>query len=172
MKNLFLLIVLIVCVSCLQNTKNADKTGENKTENNLDCKPEDILILTRKDMETEFFRKLDAVISKQYPEEKEKQTIDITPELLNQFLRDLNINTLKNDSVFQKKYGVKLTSENTETRNESNTMELMYFPQDCTYRLSVNNYYETNEFSDERSVSYSFKIENGHVTAFRRQEAG
>ena len=171
MKNVLVFIALLVFLSCLKNAKNTEEANE-KIENKLtgNCNLENILLLTHKEQEIIFFQKLDSLVLKQYPEGKE--AIDITPELLSRFLSDLEINNLKNDSVFRKKYIVKLTPESLETFHESNNIELMYFPKDCAYRLSVNNYYETKEYADEGSVSYSFKIENGSIKDFKRQEAG
>ena len=174
MKTCSLLIILMIAFSCNRNTSKPNLTIESQAEKNnvSTCEASDIFALQEKSNEELFFRQLDSKIKTQYPVIDEKLSAEITPALLTEFLKELNLENLENNAGYQKKIPIKLTPAKLKTKIETNTIELIFFPQECSYRLSILTYYETDEFSDENSVSYSFKILNNKITDFERQEAG
>ena len=172
----YFILILTLIVSCSNNTnqKELDKPKENfkVTKNrNKDCRPLNILMLKEKDVKTLFFQKLDSTVNKQYLGKK-KESVDLSQELLEIFLNDLDTKIFPENLIFQKKYKAKFVIEDIQSKNESTTIELSYFQEDCFYRMCILNYFETDEYSDESSVIYFFKIENKQITNFGRQEAG
>lgn len=128
-------------------------------------------MLKKKVLNTSFFQKLDSVITIQYPNIQQKESIDINADLLDVFLNDIDISTLESDRIFMKKYKYNLVPKKIHVLNYFNTIEIQYY-NNCEFRLVIINYYETEEFSDEGNVSYSFKIENNQIKKIKRQEAG
>lgn len=174
MKCFILILTLIVSCSNDPNQKKLDQPKENLkvTKNrNKTCRPLDILMLKEKDVKTLFFQKLDSTVNKQYLGKK-KESVDLTQELLEIFLNDLDTKFFSRNLIFQKKYKAKFVIEDKQSKNDSTTIELSYFQEDCFYRMAILNYYETEEYADESSVIYFFKIENKQITNFGRQEAG
>ena len=149
---------------------SADLQVDKDSENNCDVK--DIVFLNQNEGHKSFIKTLDSTVQKQYPAGKEITSPELNTEILTQFLNDLNLENFDETFKFQKKYNLKLTPKSVQTLNEINIIELVYYPKECSYRLSINCSYETEDYSDESSVIYFFKIVDGKLKDFARQEAG
>ena len=137
------------------------------------CYENQIFTLKDKQSQESFFKQLNLVISKQYPPNKEKEILDITPQILNQFINDIDKTTFSLTKSFTKEYKFNLVpNQYSNSKDYKNTISITFDEKECTYRLTLINFYQTDEWSDETSIVYSFRILYGEIIDFRRQEAG
>ena len=178
MKNLLFILSFFILNSCTKSSgiseNSINKIAKKEALSSLNeyCTSNDIALLTKKDIRLLFFEKLDSTLQKQYQHEKEKTSPELNGKILDQFLEDIDLKYFEQNFQFQKKYEFKLTPKSIHTLKEFNTIELLYYPNDCSFRLSIICFYVTKEFSDESSVVYIFKIKNNKLLDFKRQEAG
>ncbi len=99
---------------------------------------------------------------------KIQKNLDITYEMLFDFLKDIDKKKFSTTNNFEKTY-----NENTgKEKSHKYTIMLTFYPSECGYRLVVNHFIEAKEWSDEISVIYSFRILDDRIVDFVRQEAG
>lgn len=199
MKKNVILILCLFLVSCKNDTKiaaiekqvylsnNSTKTESKKITNN--CSVDDFLLLRKKDVQQDFFKKMDSIFVVQYPNKKDREnTINVTPEILNRYLKDINEQSLRDSLVVfndvtlaNKEYNFKFIPKSFhqwKTSNYKNTIYIRYSPNHCSFGLYIN-YSCIIDFEDEEDkvieehlIFYHFKIVNGKIVDFGRNEVG
>lgn len=135
------------------------------------CTANAVCLLQNTEGRNSFFAKLDSVLQIQYPKSDNlDKPQDITADLLTTFFKDLDTASFYANNTFSKEYA--FDTSNVKSLKNRKSIELTFDESTCSFRLVIINYYETEEYSDESSIVYSFSIADGKITSFVRQEAG
>jgi hypothetical protein len=95
--------------------------------------------------------------------------------MLQQFLQDIDIDLLSKSNSFERAYFFKIAPPQfSDSKKCKDLIKIQYFPKSCTFRLVIDNVYlvEKTECIGGSQVVYSFKIVNGRLSDFWRDEAG
>jgi len=141
------------------------------------CSAKDFLLLRDKVTQSDFFRQRDSVRKIQYPlgDQDTCNSVDITKNMLQQFLKDIDINLLLKTNTFESTYFFNIAPPQfSDSKKCKDIIRLQYFPSSCTFRLVIDNVYlvENTDCIGGSQVVYSFKIVNGRLSDFWRNEAG
>lgn len=204
MKILLLTLGLLSFVSCKQKTKNQTIIKieqENRTDTLVSIKEKiedslnitDFLLLRKKSIQRDFFKKIDSTFAIQFPtNEDKKRSLNITPKMLNIYLNDISEVDFKDsisivENTFAKRtYRFKLVPKEIEkiykTSDYKTIFQLNYFPNDGYRFVIMISYFihfeedDDNEVEkgvmEEHMILYYFKIINGKIVDFGRNEAG
>jgi len=148
-----------------------------KTEAN-NCSGEIIDFLKLKDngLQIDFFSKLDSIRKVQYPANDQETSImfDLSPEYLNKFLVDIDIDSLSVKNQFEKEYHFNIAPlDFTDSEICKDKIAVSFDVKDCSFRLNIyNTFLVEPNWCTESMVVYGFKIKNDKVVDFWRQEAG
>ncbi len=160
----------------LEVEKTISKNPEKIEPESCEGQSVDFLILEDERVQADFFSKLDSIRKIQYPDDDRKMSImvDITPEYLNKFLTDLDQDTLMVKKGFDKEYHFDIAPQGyTDPKICMDRIEVGFDEEKCTFRLKVfNTFLVQADWCTESMVVYGFKIENGNLVDFWRQEAG
>jgi len=141
-----------------------------------DCSPTDFTKLKDKKLQDNFFTQLDSVKKVQYPKNDQdtKNAVDLTPKMLNQFLKDFNLETFKKTGIYENYYFFNISPPQfKDSKICKDKISVQYFSESCTYRMIVENVYIVeNNCIGGQQVSYNFKIIKNKIVDFGRDEAG
>lgn len=199
-----LIIVCLFLISCKNDTKilknsissiEKNYVVEDLMENEQNketssCSVDDFLLLRKKSIQQDFFKKLDSVFAIQYPNIKDREnSINITPKILNTYLNDINEQSLRDSVVVfedvtlaNKEYNFKFIPQSFKqwkTSNYKNNIYIRYSAKNCSFGLYINyscliDFEEKDEenVAEEHLIFYHFRIINGKIVDFGRNEAG
>jgi hypothetical protein len=143
---------------------------------NHDCSSTDITKLNDKKLQVDFFTRLDSVRKAQYPnnDQDTNNSVDLTPKLLQLFLKDINLETLKKNGRYDAFYFFNISPPQFKDSKEcKDRISLRYFPESCMFRIEVENVYLVErDCIGGSQVSYGFKIVKDKIVDFGRNEAG
>ena len=152
-----------------QNSKEIDSA-------NYYGKAIDILKLKEPLLQKEFFRELDSIKDLQYPEndQEECNNVDITSELLNTFLGDINTSTFQEKGEFECFYNFNIACPGfSDSEICKDKISIQFFESSCNFRMVIENCYMVEgSCIGGAQVVYTFKIIDGKVINFGRNEAG
>ena len=165
--NYILPSLVFLCFTCQPIT--AQKAQE--------CKLKVFLSLKSKNLQADFFRKINSVTAVQYPKSK-AQTVNITPAILNKYLSDIekDLSTQVADTTtFERTYHYKLVPPEfaKQASNAKNKIYISFYPKGCvvTLHLLYSYYLKEHDVVVESSVIYHFTIINGKIVNFGRDES-
>ena len=165
--NYILPLLVFLCFTCQPITAQ-------KAEG---CKVKNILLLKNKNLQADFFRKINSVTAVQYPKSK-AQTVNITPAILNKYLSDIekDLSTQVADTTtFERTYHYKLVPPEfaKQASNAKNKIYLSFYPKSCDFTLHLlySYYLKEHDVVVESSVIYYFTIINGKIANFGRDES-
>lgn len=134
----------------------------------------DFLKLANKNIQTDFFHQLDSIRKVQYPQNNQDTAIfvDLTPALLDRFLRDMNKNEFSKTGKFKKEYYFSIAPPKyTDSKECKDAISITFDKKTCSYLLVIYNVFPA-DWCQESSVIYGFKIIENRISNFRRNEAG
>lgn len=198
MKNVIHILLLLTFIGCHQTDNRAtesipvvetetlevlsEPTQESQKENNIlkkessNCSARNFTNLKHEELQSAFFKQLNSVRTSQYPNNDQLVNImvDLTPEYLNQFLKDLKIDSLEQNNYFVKEYHFKIAPpEYTDPEICKDQIIVSYDSIACAFTLLINNTFLVQpDWCAESSVIYTFRINGNRISYFRRQEAG
>ena len=165
--NYILPLLVFLCFTCQPIT--AQKAQE--------CKLKVFLSLKSKNLQADFFRKINSVTAVQYPKSK-AQTVNITPAILNKYLSDIekDLSTQVADTTtFERTYHYKLVPPEfaKQASNAKNKIYLSFYPKSCDFTLHLlySYYLKEDDVVVESSVIYYFTIIDGKIANFGRDES-
>ena len=137
-------------------------------------KASDILQLKLPVIQKSFFRQLDSMLKIQYPNNDQEKDIfvDLKPNMLNQFLSDLDTNLLIKKGAFDKSYHFNIAPpmyKDTKTCSDQITLE--YDVHSNYFSLIISNRFYA-EWCQESAVRYFFILTKKKVILLDRTEAG
>lgn len=165
--NHILLLLVFLCFTC------QPVRGQKAEE----CKLKVFLSLKSKNLQADFFRKIDSVTAVQYPKGK-AQTVNITPAILNRYLNDIE-KDLSQQSVgkmiAERTYHYKLVPPEfaKQASNAKNKIYISFYPKGCVFTLHLlySYYLKEHDVVVESSVIYYFTIIDGKIANFGRDES-
>lgn len=134
----------------------------------------DFLKLTDKTIQADFFHKLDSIRKVQYPKNDQDTAIfvDLTPKLMDIFIKDLNKDELNKTGSFEKEYNFNIAPPKYKDSKECiDKISLSFDKETCSFRLVIFNEFFA-EWCQESSVFYGFQINGDKILDFGRNEAG
>ena len=141
------------------------------------CNLKVFLSLKSKNLQADFFRKIDSATAVQYPKGK-AQTVNITPAILNKYLSDIEkaLSTQVADTTtFERTYHYKLVPPEfaKQANNTKNKIYISFYPKGCDFTLHLlySYYLKEHDVVVESSVIYYFTIINGKIVNFGRDES-
>lgn len=156
--------------------KSMEKDSEQVTFTTCMGKTEDFLKLRDKELQIDFFSKLDSVRKVQYPNNDQETSIivDLTPEYLTEFLADINLGSLIANRQFEKEYHFNIAPKDyIDPEICKDKIAVSFDAGNCSFRLNVyNTFLVEPDWCTESVVVYGFNIENDKIVDFWRQEAG
>ena len=165
--NYILPLLVFLCFTCQPITAQ-------KAEG---CKVKNILLLKNKNLQADFFRKINSVTAVQYPKSK-AQTVNNTPAILNKYLSDIekDLSTQVADTTtFERTYHYKLVPPEfaKQASNAKNKIYISFYPKGCVFTLHLlySYYLKEHDVVVESSVIYHFTIINGKIVNFGRDES-
>lgn len=136
----------------------------------------DFLKLKYKNLQSEFFGKIDSIRTVQYPNNHQEISImdDMTPEYLNKFLADINLDSLSKNNQFEQEYHFNIAPEDfTDPDICKDKIEVSFNDKDGSFRLSIYNTFLVElDWCTESMVIYGFSIKEDKIINFWREEAG
>lgn len=166
--NHILSLLVFLCFTCQSIT--AQKVQE--------CNLKVFLSLKSKNLQADFFRKINSITAVQYPKSK-AQTVNITPSILNRYLNDIENNLSQqpiDEIIAERTYHYKLVPPEfaKQASNAKNKIYIRFYPKGCDFTLHLlySYYLKEHDVVVESSVIYYFTIINGKIVNFGRDEAG
>ncbi|WP_196889877.1 hypothetical protein [Aureivirga sp. CE67] len=139
-------------------------------------KIEDFLNLKDKELQEDFFSKLDSIRKVQYLNNDQDTSImvDLTPEYLIEFLADISLDSLTANKQFEKEYHFNIApKEYTDPQICKDKIAVRFDAENCSFRLKIyNTFLVEPDWCTESMVVYGFKIKNDKIVDFWRQEVG
>ena len=202
MKNLIYILTLLILFGCGNSDKKDNQIASDRMEfipkpdkdlrekyeksiiegseqiDSIICsgRAVDILKLKEKELQIEFFLKLDSIKKLQYPDKDQDtcNSVDLTPALLNKILKDINGMTLQEKGVFTSFYNFNIACPGfTDSEVCKDKVSIHFFEESCCFRIVIeNSYMVEGDCIGGSQVVYGFKIDNGRIIDFGRQEAG
>lgn len=168
--NLRFVIFVLFVIAC----KSVDKPTIN--DDSETCQASDFLKLQDEKLQNIFFQQLDSTTHIQYPNnDQEKEImIDLTPNLLMQFLRDVDKTALLKTGRFEKEYHFNIAPKGfSDPETCKDKISIEFYPQNCSYRMMIwNTFLAEPDWCAESQVIYNFEINNDKITGLTRNEAG
>jgi hypothetical protein len=198
MKHLITIFIIFSLFSCAQNQEKVTVTGADSIEltaesdNNLKEVPVEskagtqtdsgscdktaleFVKLNNKNTRADFFHQLDSVRKAQYPNNDHEPAIfvDLTPKLLDKFLKDLNKDQLVKTGNFDKEYYFKIAPlQFSDSKKCKDKISITFYKETCSFILVIHNEFFA-EGCQESSVTYGFQINGDKISDFARNEAG
>ncbi len=134
----------------------------------------DILILLDQKNQADFFHQLDSLRRSQYPDNDQDTAIffDITPKLLNRFLRDLNKDQLIKTGKFEKVYYFNIAPAGyKDSKKCTDKISLRFSKETCSFHITIFNEFFA-EWCQESTVSYIFQVKGNKISFLDRYETG
>ena len=165
--NHILLLLVFLCFTCQSIT--AQKAQE--------CNLKVFLSLKSKNLQADFFRKIDSITAVQYPKSK-AQTVNITPAILNKYLSDIEKDLSQqpiDEIIAERTYHYKLVPPEfaKQASNAKNKIYISFYPKGCVFTLHLlySYYLKEHDVVVESSVIYYFTIIDGKIVNFGRDES-
>lgn len=165
--NYILPLLVFLCFTCQPITAQ-------KAEG---CKVKNILLLKNKNLQADFFRKINSVTAVQYPKSK-AQTVNITPAILNKYLSDIEKDLSQqpiDEIIAERTYHYKLVPPEfaKQANNAKNKIYISFYPKGCVFTLHLlySYYLKEHDVVVESSVIYHFTIIDGKIANFGRDES-
>jgi hypothetical protein len=156
--------------------KSISKDSEQIDSTNCTGNTVDFLKLKDKELQVDFFSKLDSIRKVQYPDNDQETSImvDLTPEYLIKFLTDIDSDSLTANNQFEKEYHFNIAPKDyTDPEVCKDKIAVSFDVKNCSFRLNVyNTFLVEPDWCTESMVVYGFKISNGRIIDIWRQEAG
>jgi len=198
MRHLIIISTIFLLIGCADNQKKETpiasdrlelipEPDKNLKEEHLESKADtqidstscdktalDFLKLANKNIQTDFFHQLDSIRKVQYPKNDQETAIfvDLTPKLLDKFLRDLNKDEFSKTGNFEKEYNFNIAPPKyTDSKECKDKISITFDKRTCSFRLVINNEFFA-EWCQESTVIYGFKINGNKISDFGRNEAG
>jgi len=166
--NHILPLLVFLCFTCQSIT--AQKAQE--------CNLKVFLSLKSKNLQTDFFKKIDSVTAVQYPEGK-APTVNITPKILNRYLNDIEKDLSQQPigkKIVERTYHYNLVPPEfaQQASNTKNKIYLSFYPKSCDFTLHLlySYFLKEHDVVVESLVIYYFTIIDGKIANFGRDEAG
>jgi hypothetical protein len=166
--NYILPLLVFLCFTCQSIT--AQKVQE--------CNLKVFLSLKSKNLQADFFRKINSITAVQYPKSK-AQTVNITPSILNRYLNDIENNLSQqpiDEIIVERTYHYKLVPPEfaQQASNTKNKIYLSFYPKSCDFTLHLlySYFLKEHDVVVESLVIYYFTIIDGKIANFGRDEAG
>jgi len=202
MKNLIYILTVLIFFGCGNSEKKETTTNSDRMElvpepdkdlgeeyeksivkdsgqiNSSTCKGKtvDFLKLKNKELQADFFSKLDSIRKVQYPDNDQETSImvDLTPEYLIKFLNDIDLDSLKVNKEFEEGYHFNIAPKDyTDPEVCKDKIAVSFEVENCSFRLNIyNTFLVEPNWCTESMVVYGFKIKNDKIVDFWRQEAG
>lgn len=134
----------------------------------------EFLKLANKNIQIDFFHQLDSIRKVQYPKNDQDTTIfvDLSPNLLDKFIRDLNKVVFSKTGNFEKEYDFNLAPPKyTDSKECKDKISITFDKRTCSFQLVIYNKFFA-EWCQETTVIYGFKINTNKISNFGRNEAG
>ena len=165
--NYILPLLVFLCFTCQPIT--AQKAQE--------CKLNVFLSLKSKNLQADFFRKIDSVTAAQYQEGK-APTVNITPAILNKYLSDIEKDLSQqpiDEIIAERTYHYKLVPPEfaKQASNTKNKIYISFYPKGCVFTLHLlySYYLKEHDVGVESSIIYYFTIIDGKIANFGRDES-
>lgn len=182
MKHLITIFIIFFSFSCAQNQEKVTVTGADSTElagtqidsGSCDKTALDFVKLTNKNTRSGFFNQLDSARKAQYPNNDHEPAIfvDLTPELLDKFLKDLNKDQLVKTGNFDKEYYFNIAPlQFSDSKKCKDKISITFYKETCSFILVIHNEFFA-EGCQESSITYGFEINGDKISDFTRNEAG
>lgn len=156
--------------------KSIAKVSEQNDSTSCTGKNIDFMKLKNKKVQADFFSKLDSIRRVQYPDNNQETSImvDLTPEYLIKFLKDIDSDSLIRNNQFEKEYHFNIAPKDyTDPEFCKDKIAVSFDVENCSFRLNVyNTFLVEPDWCTESMVLYGFKIKNDKIVDFWRQEAG
>ena len=174
-------IFLLAAVGCANKTQRDKSTAERielvpEPDKGVNCSAMDLVKLKDKELQDEFFKQLDSIKKVQYSNYTQDtgNSVDITPNLLRQFLENINADSLQMNGVYESHFFFNIAPpQYVDSKKCKDIISIQYFI-DCGFRMVIDNVYlvEKEGCIGGSQVVYGFKIIDGKIVDFGRQEAG
>ncbi len=132
--------------------------------------------LKNKEISTSFFTQLDSIRRVQYSKNDQETEIfvDINPNILIQFLKDIDQVELSKNGQFEKEYHFNIAPIGySDPPKCKDKISIQFFPETCKYRMVIwNTFLVEPDWCTESQVVYSFEIKDNQIKNFWRNEAG
>jgi len=143
----------------------------------INCSAKNLLKLRDNGLQYDFFRQLASIRKVQYPnnDQDTDNSVDITPSLLKKFLKDVNVDTLQKNGTYESYYFFNIApAQYVDSKKCKDKIEIQYFNKECGFRMVIDNVYlvEKRDCIGGSQVIYGFKIVDGKIVDFTRNEAG
>jgi hypothetical protein len=150
------------------------KSDDQRDTVSCDKTAMDFLKLSDKTIRADFFHQLDSIRKDHYPKNDQDTAIfvDLTPKLLDKFIKDLNKDQLYKTGEFEKEYNFNIAPpQYTDSKECKDKVSLTFDKKTCSFRLIIFNEFFA-EWCQESTVVYAFKINGDKIWDFGRNEAG
>lgn len=158
--------------SHMPNT-NEKQIGLNMND---DCSSLDFIKLKEKDLQVSFWNNLDSIKKIQYPNNSQEVDImfDLTPQYLDNFIANINKDILEKNNHFEKEYFFNIAPKGySDSTICIDKISITFDAQSCRFKIKIfNTFLIDSESCTESVVTYGFKIKNGNIIEFWRNEAG
>lgn len=149
----------------------------HKNKLSLYCSVIDFMNLSNSELQNDLFFHIDSIRKFQYPNNDQDScnSVELTPELLTKFLKDLNTDTLLETSSFKAFYHFNIFCPSfSDNETCKDKISVQFSKETCNFRMVIDNTYlvEQNDCIGGSQVVYSFRISNNKIVDFGRQEAG
>lgn len=136
----------------------------------------DFFKLKDKNLQSEFFFKLDSVRKVQYTNIDQEKSIfvDLTPEYLDKFLDDIDIDSILTQSEIEMKYHFNIAPKGYKDPEMClDALRLRLDKEFCQFTMVVyNTFLVEPDWCTESAVIYGFKLSGNKIIDFWRNEAG
>ena len=169
-----LIIFLLFAIAC-QNADNP-KIKSDVNPDPVPCQGLDFMKLQNQGLQDDLFKKIDSIRRVQYPDNDQAKEImiDLTPKMLNQFLKDIDQAVLSKTGKFEKEYHFNIApKEFSDPPICKDKISIEFYTENCRYRMMIwNTFLAEPGWCTESQVIYSFEIKDDGITGFERNEAG
>ena len=125
-------------------------------------------------LQADFFRQLDSIRKVQYPKNNLDTSIfvDLTPKLLDRFIKDLNKDELSKTGEFEKEYNFNIAPRQyADSKECKDKISITFDKNTCSFRLVIFNEFFA-EWCQESTVIYGFEIDGDKILNLGRNDAG
>ena len=171
-----LILILLLFFTTPGNSLEKSLFKRDVGAEQVTCKAMDFMRLQNKALQDDFFIQLDSIRHVQYPNNDQAIgiTVDLTPALLIQFLKDIDQDSLIKNERFEKEYHFNIAPEGySDPPKCKDKISIEYYPESCKYRMVIlNTFLSESNWCTGHQVVYSFGIKGDRVVDFGRNEAG
>lgn len=172
MKQILVISTLFLLIACVDKSKNVSST----TSDTASCDKSAVafLKLANNSFQADFFHQLDSIKKVQYPQNDQDAAIfvDLTPKLLNMFLKDMKEGEFSKTNKFEKEYNFNIAPPDyTDSKECKDKISITFDKRTCSFLLVIYNEFFA-EWCQESTIFYEFKIAGDKIYDLRRNIAG